>query len=806
MFRNYLMVAIRSLSRNRIYSLINVCGLALGIGCSLVIMLYVMDELSYDRHHTNVDRIHRVILDAQLMGKEIQGAVSPAPMAQAVIEEIPDVENAVRMWRRNDVLIGREDRKFNEYVYYADASYFSIFTHPLIEGDPATALVEPNSIVLTRSGASKIFGDEPALGKSIKLNSDDFVVTGIAEDVPHSAHVHFDYLASLVTRKDSRDQMWVSNNYFTYLHLNEGVRVSDIEAKLNAMVRKYAGPQIKSILKVTLEEFEKNGGRYVFHLQPLTDVHLRSHFDYELEPNGDILYVYMFSSIALLVIVVACINYTNLTTARASKRSIEIGMRKAVGAYRGQLVGQFLGESVLLTIVAFVLGIASTYLLLPTLSAQLDKPLSFASFSSWHIVSAVIATLVVGVGAGAYPALLLSRFRPQVVLKGASGLSTRGTLRSVLVVFQFVVSVVLVVGTVVVSDQLGYIQNKHLGFDKDRLVVVQRAWPVRKQLDAFKEELLRDPRILAVGGASNVPGKWFSNSAYLPEGMTGEQSRLLWRLSVDNDFVGTMGMTMVEGRSFSREFASDSTAALLNQKAVESLGWQGQAVGKQIGQPRRAGEEPLMYTVVGVVSDFHFESMREEIRPVIIQHVAHSKTENVSRVLIRLQTDDYVGVIEKIKQTWKGLAPDHPFVYSFLNDNLDNLYRADQKTAGVAGGFSALAIAIGCLGLFGLTSFMAEQRTKEIGVRKALGASVSGVVRMLSQDIVKLVIVGTVIAWPIAYYLMDAWLQDFVYRMTLGPVPFLMGGCLALLVALGTVSFQTFRAARRDPVDALRCE
>ena len=805
MFRNYMAVAIRSLSRNRVYSLINILGLALGIGCSLVICLYVMDELSYDRYHVKADRIYRVILDGKLMGKEINGAVSPAPMAQALVDEIPDVVSSVRLWQRNNVLVGWEGRRFTEDVFYADGSYFSIFTHPMIEGDPNTALKEPNSIVLTRSSAFKYFGDLSPLGKTLKLNSDEFVVTGVAEDVPHNSHVHFDFIASLVSREDSRNQMWVSNNYFTYLLLTGGASVPEIETKLNAMVRKYAGPQIKA-MNTTFEEFEKSGGRYGFKLQPLTDVHLHSHYDIELEPNGDVVYVYMFSTIAILVILVACINYTNLTTARASKRSTEIGMRKAVGANREQLIGQFLGESILLTVSAFLLAVASTAFLLPVLSGLLEKPLSFESFTVTHVVAAGCLVLFVGVGAGAYPAFLLSGFMPQVVLKGSAGSTSRGTLRSVLVVFQFVVSVVLVVGTAVVSDQVRFVQTKHLGFNKEQLVVIQRAWPIREKLGAFKEELLRDPRIRGVGGASDIPGDSFSNTVFLPEGASGDQPYLLWHVSIDDDFIETMELSVVEGRGFSLDFVSDSSAALLNRTAAELLGWRDGSVGKRLVSPGLGEDDSEIYSIIGVIEDFHFETLREEIRPVILVHARYSKTNNVERVVIRIQTDDHKAVLEKIKETWQLLAPDQPFAYSFLNDDLDAIYRADQKTAGIAGGFSAMAIVIGCLGLFGLTSFMAEQRTKEIGVRKALGASVAGVVQMLSKGIVKLVIIGNVIAWPIAYYLMDAWLQNFAYRTTLGVMPFLLGGSLTLLIAMATVSFQTVRAARGNPVEALRYE
>jgi len=392
------------------------------------------------------------------------------------------------------------------------------------------------------------------------------------------------------------------------------------------------------------------------------------------------------------------------------------------------------------------------------------------------------------------------------VLKGGIGLSSKGALRNVLVVFQFVVSVVLVVGTAVVTDQIRFVQEKHLGFDKDQLIVIQRVWPMRKKLAAFRDELLRDPRILAVGGASDVPGDSFSNTVFIPEGATGEQAYLLWMLSVEEDFVGAMEMSVVAGRDFSRDFVSDSSAALLNQKAVELLGWKDNPVGKRIRNPGVVAGEFGIHEIIGVVEDFHFETLREEVRPVIILNARHPKTQNVSRVVIRLRTDDFKAVIGKIEQTWKSLAPNDPFEYAFMNDNLDKLYRADQRTAGIASGFAALAILIGCLGLFGLTSFMAEQRAKEIGIRKTLGASVTSIVQMLSEDIVKLVVAGNVIARPIAYYLMNEWLKDFVYRVALGVEPFLIGGGLALLIALLTVSFQTIKAANGDPVEALRHE
>jgi putative ABC transport system permease protein len=802
-FRHYLVVALRSLSRNRVYSAINILGLA------LVICLYVMDELSYDRYHEKADRIYRVVMDARLMGEEIKGAVSPAPMSQALIDEIPEVETSVRLWHRGDVVVANGDRKFTEEVFYADATYFSVFTHPLIEGDPQTGLAEPKSVVLTGTASTKLFGAESPVGKTVSLNDDDYVVTGLAENIPHNAHVHFDYLASLVSREDSRNQMWVSNNYYTYLVAAEGASVAGIESKLEAMVLKYAGPQIKAFLKVSFEEFVKSGGKYRFELQALPDVHLQSNFDIELEPPGDILYVYMFTSVAILVILVACINYTNLTTARASSRSVEINMRKAVGANRSQLIRQFLGESLLQTILAFLLAVSATAACLPYLSSVLEKPLTFAAFGGSHYAAAAGLVLLVGLGAGSYPAFLLASFRPQQVLKGAAKSTSRGTLRNILVFFQFVVSVVLVVGTVVIFEQIQFVQSKHLGFDKEQVVVVQRAWPIRKKLDAFRNELFRDSRIVSVGGANDVPGEWFGNSAFIPEGAPGEKSYLLWRLVIDDYFLETMRMPVIEGRGFSTQFTSDSSAVLLNEAAVRHIVWPDPAsgpIGQRITEPGDNPDETITHTVIGVVKDFHFESLREGIRPVIVQNVRHPETSNVQKVVIRIETEDYPSVLRKIEDTWTSIAPGQPFIHSFLDSDLDALYRADQKTAGIAGGFSIMAIVVGCLGLFGLTSFMAEQRTKEIGVRKTLGASEMSVMQLLAQDIFKLVFVGNVIAWPIAYYMMNQWLQDFAYRTSLGAWPFLAGAMIALLVTALTVSFQTVKAARMNPIEALRYE
>lgn len=806
MIGNYLAVAIRSLSRDRLFSLINILGLSLGIACALVITLFVLDELSFDRHHEKADRIHRVILDAKLMGKEIQGPISPAPMAAAIRAEIPEVETAVRLWRRSDVVVARGADTFTEDVYYADPEYFEVFTHPLLEGDPATALVEPNSIVLVQRAAKRLFGEHHALGETVTVNGTDFKVTGVADDIPYNSHLLLDYLVSMSSRTPNReDEVWVSNNFRTYLVAREGASPEKIEDKLNAIVRRYAAPQIKTFLKVTMEVFEEQGGRYRFHLQPLTDVYLRSDFPFGMERNGDIDTVYMFASIAVLIVLVACVNYTNLTTARASRRSVEIGIRKAVGAERGHLLRQFLGESILTTAAAAFIAVFLAELALPALSGFLDKPLSLARFDGWQFLAAVLMVPLVGVAAGAYPAFVLSAFRPQAVLKGGGKSAGRGLLRSALVVFQFVVCVALVVGTIVVNEQMRFVRSKNLGFEKERTLVLHRAWPVRQKFDAFRESLTRDPRILAVSGSSDVPGRWFNNSAFMPEDAPAGQSYLLWRLSVDEDFVETMGLAVAEGRGFSRAFPSDTSAVLVNRTAAALMGWD-EPIGKRIRHPGVRQDQPTTYTVVGVLEDFHFQTLRETIRPLIVQHVGHSETNNVNNVVIRFKTDDLASLLESVEAAWTAIRSDQPFIYSFLDDDLETLYAADRKVAQIAGGFSVLAILIGCLGLFGLTSFTTAQRTKEIGIRKVLGASEGSVVRMLSTDVIRFVLIGNAIAWPIAYVVMEQWLQSFAYRTTLGVGPFAAGGLVALAVSLATVSVLTVRAARSNPVEALRYE
>jgi len=805
MLKNCLLVGLRSLLRHPLYSVINISGLAIGIACSMMIWTFIQYELSYDGYHEKADRLYRVVLNARLMGKEIRGAVAPAPMAGALTEEVSEVETATRLRTRGDVYVRRGDRRFTEEVFYADRTYFDVFTHRLVRGDPATALKEPNSIVLTESAAEKYFGSEPAIGAGLTLNSDEYIVTGVAEDMPANSHFHFSLLGSLVTRADSRSQSWLSNNYRTYLVLKEGRSPEAVDARLAELVQKYAAPQIAAVLNASWDDLGRADGNYAFFLQPVRDVHLFSDLDVELEPGGDVLYVYIFAAIAVLVLVVACINYVNLATARALNRAREIGMRKTLGAYRGQLILQLLAESTVLATFATLIAHVVVHLTLPVLSDRLSKPLSVEWTNGFFLGVSALLALLVGLAAGSYPAFLMASFRPQEALKTRTPAAGNGGMRSALVVFQFLVSIVLMVGTVVVFDQLQYVQNKPLGFRKEHLIVLHRTWPVRAQMATLKEELLRDSRILAVTATSNVPGRSFSNTVFTPEGASGDQSVLLWTLGVDEDFYSTMEMELVDGRGPSGGLASDSTRAVLNESAAELIGWKDGAVGRRLmGLGATSGDREAI-EVIGVVRDFHFESLHQQIRPLIMRTTQHRYSRS-RFVVIRVRTPNLTGVLASVREKWQSVAGDAPFRFTFLEDDLDALYREDRKTAGIIGGFSLFAILIGCLGLFGLTSFTTTQRTKEIGVRKALGASVGSVLVLLSRDVVRLVIAATVIAWPVAYYLMADWLENFVYRTTLGPSAFLLGGGAALGTALATVSVLTVRAAHLDPVRALRDE
>jgi len=807
MFRNYLKVAVRNFLSRPGFSLINVLGLAVGVTCCLLIVLYVRDEQSFDRHNRQIDRIYRVGISAYVNGNAIEAVLSPAPMAQSLVEEIPEVEAAARARSFGFPVFRHGDKVFSEErVYWVDNSFFDIFTVPFVAGDPRTALKDPLTIVLTRSMARKYFGDEPALGRV--LNADgrrDYVVTGVVEDPPRNSHFHYDFLASVGTNPDSRSPVWINNNYLTYFLLREGAAAKAVAAKLSDLVRKHVGPQIQAATGITLDQFLASGGRYDYFIQPVKDIHLRSHYQAELEPNSDIAYVYIFSLVALGILAVAAINFVNLATARSARRAREVGIRKTLGSHRAQLVRQFLVESVLMAFLAVLLALLLVQVLLPAFNGVTGKTLAMPYAESPYTVPGLLGlVLIVGILAGIYPAFFLASFEPAAVLKTeTAGRSRQSRLRNVLVVFQFAVSVVLIIGTFVVRGQMDYVRTRNLGFNKDQVVIIEKVDDIGSRIRAFKQALLANPRILSASNTESLIGDDFGSSVFKLAGAAGEENHLLYTLRTDEDFAKTYEIEMAAGRYFEADRPTDAQAVVINQRAAREMGVTDPA-GQQIVAPGPTPDQSRTVTLVGIVKDFHFQSLHSEIRPLIIG--SYSQQGSGRFLSVRVRPENIRETIDFMDRTWRGFAGNQAFEYRFFDDHFARLYRADETTGRVFLAFSVLAAFVAGLGLFGLSAFVAEQRTKEIGIRKTLGASVGGVSLLLAGQFAKWVLAANFVAWPLGYYFMHRWLQKFAYRTPLSPAPFLLASLLVLAFALLTVSYQTVKAATADPVKSLKYE
>jgi predicted permease len=785
MIRNYLKVALRNISRHKGYSFINITGLAVGMACCILILLWVQDELSFDRFHENAGDIYRVIQDINFADHSTTWAITQGPLGPSLRDDFPEIVNMVRFDRRS-MRLTHGEMIFDEVLGLADGSIFEVFTFPLVRGDAATALSDPLSIILTEEMARKYFGDQDPLGKVLNADSRfDFKVTGIMQDMPRNSHIRFDFLVPFVFGRKinlSVDR-WNNSRFTTYVQLQGGLSAGDVLPK----IARYLDD------KPTIEKDA------ALNLQPLTRIHLYSHYDFDFA-SGDVTYVTIFSLVAFFILLIACINFMNLTTARSANRAREVGMRKVAGAYRSDLIRQFFGESLLLACVAFLWALGLVWLLLDPFNNLAAKELNLGfSSGAWLWLGLLGIALVTGFISGTYPALFLSGFQPVRVLRGSVPSGARSSaFRKVLVVFQFSLTILLLVCTLVVYLQLDFMRNKKLGYDKEHLVYLGMRGQMREQFDAVKQELLSHPGILAVTASANVPtyGYSFSNSLWRWEGQDPDEEILMRASFVDEDFFKTMGIELLAGRELSREFSTDEdTAVAVNEAAARAM-----RMTDPVGRRLTINNSNL--TIQGMVKDYHFRSLRQEIAPLILIYSPPS-----SRVLfVRLRGEDMPRSLAHVEEVWNTFAPGFDFRYRFMDEALDLLYRAEQRTGILFRIFTLLAVTISCLGLFGLASYMAEQRTKEIGIRKVLGATVSHIVFLLSRDFSKWVIVANLIAWPVAYYAMRQWLQGFAYRIPLPWWVFGVSAFLALAIALLTVSFQTFRAAVSNPVDALKYE
>jgi putative ABC transport system permease protein len=767
-----------------------------------------MHELSYDRFHRNYENIYRVKVIGQLSGGVLDQAVTCAPMANALMKDYPEVEIATRVTRLGAWLIQFGENRFNEDgVLFADSTFFKVFDFKLLKGDPETALERPKSMILTEKYAKKYFGNKDPMGQHVIVEADTnlYTVTGVVQNVPDNSHIKFDMLASMSSFKDqANNPMWVSNSFYTYFVAKKGTDKNVLQIKLGGMVTKYVGPQIKQLLGISIEDFKKSGNDYGFALESLKDIHLKGAPQYNLEPMGSLTTVYIFGVIAILILVIAIINYINLATAKSVNRAKEVGVRKVAGANKTGLISQFLGESLLITAFAAILAVILVYLLLSSFNHLIGIDLTAGPLNTYSGILLIVAMVaIVGVSAGFYPAFVLASFNPVAVLKGTLNPgSISSKLRWLLVIFQFTVSIVIIIGSIIVYGQLNFMTKKDLGFSKENLIIIRRPDAFYKQLDQFRDQLLQIPGVGKVGFSRAVPGTEYNNNAFFNDDDPEKRSYLLNQTQVSFDFPQALGVQLVDGRFYSREYGSDSISVLINEAAVKSLGLK-DPVGKYILEPR-GHKQFQKLKIIGVMKDFNIESMHKAITPVCFTVLYRGGGDQY--VTVRLTGTNFSATIRAIEQIWQGFTTKQPFQYDFFSDRWDHLYSSEMKTGKIFILFSVLAIVIACLGLLGLITYITNRRTREIGIRKTYGASTKVVLGLLSKEVVYLILISSVIAYPIAYFGSKYWLEGFADKVKINPLVFISATVVALIIGWLSISYHTIKAANYNPAKALKIE
>lgn len=807
MFKNYLLILYRNLLRQKMYTAINILGLSIGLTGCILIGLYVVNELSYDKYHKNHDRIYRVVFSGKFGTTEINGPVSPAPLAETLLREIPEVEKVFRLRNIGDQPIIYDNKLYYQNRFlFADSTFLTEFQVTFLKGNPKKALTRPFTLVITREMAEKYFGGENPIGKTVFMKNwnMDFEITGLIENLPTNTHIRFSFLASMNSLLDSKSQFWLSDNYFTYVLLKQGTNAKKFDEKLNNLMYKHCAPDLQKFTNSSIDEFLKAGNKINYYLEKMDDVHLRSPFKIQLglEDNGDIANVYIFIAVAIFILIIACVNFINLATARSSNRAKEVGLRKVFGSDKKQLISQFLSESLILSLFSIVLAVSLVELMLPMFNSLLDLKLSLSNINPFYLYGALmLLTVIVSFLAGFYPSVYLSAFRPAEVLKGKLKTGASGSwLRNILVVFQFTIGIFILLCTFLISKQLSYIQHRKLGYDKENLVVVDRTSPIKNQIKVFMEELRTNPNIEDLSLSDAIPGRMYDNNGLMVEGLPMNDLKLFTTFSADYTYVSTMGIKMTQGRYFSQDFPTDTAGVVINQTGLRILGIK-DPLGKRILFPERDKKVPL--TIIGVMEDFNYESLHRPINPILIRYNPGNYD---GYITLRIQKDKTSEVLDYINKTWKKYTEAAPLNYFFFDQEFKQMYNTEFRTRKVMTVFTILGIITACLGLLGLIAFTSERRTKEIGVRKALGSSTFNLIVVLSSESLKLVLISAFLASAFAYFAIVKWLQTFAFRMKIEWKVFLFATLLALLIALITVIFITIRAARKNPVEALRFE
>ena len=810
MFKNYLKIAWRSLKKQAFFTFLNTFGLAIGMAGALIISLYIYDELSYNKMFADADRIHRIDADIKFGGAEIKAAESAPPMAGALKRDYSQVESTVRFRTLGSMYVkkvGGETSSKENKVTYADSTFFEFFGIDLLVGNSKTALTGTNSLVLTKTAAEKYFGSTDVLGQDLLLNnSDTYTVTGVIEDMPKNSYFNeYSIFLAMVGNVASREELWGSNNYFTFIKLIPEARVEDFQAPLQGMLERYMLPWAQKYFPgMTSESFAASGNYIRYHTMALTDIHLHSDRNSEMNATSSIQNIYILSFIGLFLIILASVNFMNLSTAHSLKRAKEVGVRKTLGSNKLNLIFQFLTESGLIAFISLIAALLITMITLPFFNGFTGKVITipFTQPLFWLILLA--ATIVLGLFSGCYPAFFMSRFTPVKTLKGGASESVgNGRVRNALVIFQFSISVFLIVSTLVVFQQLNYIQSKDLGFTKDQVLLINEISPLGSKTNAFKEEILKMGNVENVTLSDFYPTpSWRSDSSFFQEGASSQESAIQMQTwGVDTDYLKTLQMNIVAGRDFNKQYATDSTAVIINEATLPILNVTAEeALGMRISEEIEL-ENPTYYTVIGVVKDFHFKSLRENIGALGL-HV-NKTAENMA---VRLSGGGYSISIAEIENKWNEMAPGQPFDYQFMDEAFNTTYEAELKLSQIFFIFTILSIFIACLGLFGLAAFNAEKRTKEIGVRKVLGATVSQISYRLTVDFLKLVGIAILVSLPLGWFAMNKWLEDFSYRIDMGVGVFVLAAVLSIVVAIVTVSYQSIKAAIVNPVKSLRSE
>ncbi|WP_411029244.1 ABC transporter permease [Spongiimicrobium sp. 3-5] len=809
MFKNHLKIALRSIKKERLFAFIKIGGFAIGIGVCLLIALFIRDELSYDTHYKNQDSVFRVLFQTTFKGTTGNDVHFPAPFARALKADIPEIEKSGR-FLHNELfgtgskeirLEGDSQNTFENGFIYADNELLQILETKFLYGDAREALTEPATLVISKEKADKFFPAGNALGQTVILDNDiskPFKITGVLEDNLPNSHFNYDFIMSSEGRDfyPGEDDNWRAQNYYTYVQLKKQARAEDVEKKMHSIIEDYLLPVALEAGYVEAEEVYKTAK---YHLQPVGDVYLKSSGIFDSIQYGDILFVWLFGAIAIFILVLACINFINLSTAKSANRAKEVGLRKTVGAFRTNLVSQFLTESVLFSVVSFILGLFLAWALLPYFNTIANKSLTLPWQTWWFLPIILISALTIGVLAGLYPAFYLSGFRPINVLRGKLSIGSKsGKLRSSLVVFQFTTSVILIIGTLVIYKQMDFIVNKKLGYEKDKVLLVQGASTLNDKTQSFKEQLLLVPGVTGASVSDYLPveGTKRNGNTFWENGMEREAIGVPGqRWLVDHDYIKTLGMRMVSGRDFSKDIASDSTeAAIINAKMAKNFGFEN-PLGKKITNSRGN------WTIIGVVEDFHFYSLKQDIEPLVL-NVGNS----ANTISVKLNNLNNGDTLKAIAGLWENLVPNQSFRYSFLAQDFLLMHQDVKQMGDLLTSFALFALLVACLGLFALSAFTAEQRRKEISIRMVLGASFKNIYQLLSVNFLKLVAISILIATPIGWYLMNRWLQDFAYPVGLGWDIFLLAGMVALIIAILTISYQSVAAALIKPLNSLRSE